>query len=252
MNDLVVFDQEKDQAVVRSIDVANNFNKRHDNVLKDIETLVEKDLLKFQEMFYKDSYTDFYGREQKCYLMNRDGFSLLVMGFTGNKALEWKLKYIQGFNNLEKALNSPARIMARALQMAHRELEGLQAYKAIANQRLNELEPKADYYDAILNSDGLLTITEIAKDYGMSGKTMNKKLMALKVQYKSHGTWLLYQEYAKRGYTKSKTQEFRRSDGRTDSRLHTYWTQKGRLFLYELLKKNGIVPLSEEGGLIKQ
>lgn len=247
MNELILFDKNTDQPVVTSVDVAVNFSKRHDHVLRDIETLIERDSLNIGEMFFKDRYTDSYGREQKCYLMNRDGFSLLVMGFTGADALEWKLKYIQGFNTMEKALNSPEKIMARALQVAHSELEGLKAYQAIANQRLNELEPKADYYDAILNSDGLFTITEIAKDYGMSGKAMNNKLKALNVQYKSRGTWLLCQRYARKGYTKSKTQAFTRNDGRTDSRLHTYWTQKGRLFLYELLKANGIVPLLEEG-----
>lgn len=128
MNELILFDKNTDQPVVTSVDVAVNFSKRHDHVLRDIETLIERDSLNIGEMFFKDHYTDSYGREQKCYLMNRDGFSLLVMGFTGADALEWKLKYIQGFNTMEKALNSPEKIMARALQVAHSELEGLKAY----------------------------------------------------------------------------------------------------------------------------
>lgn len=93
----------EEKLVVSSRDVAKHFDKRHDNVLRDIETQY-KHLLHFGEMFCETVYKDSYGREQKQYLMNRDGFSLLVMGFTGEKALEWKIKYIQAFNEMEKEL----------------------------------------------------------------------------------------------------------------------------------------------------
>lgn len=86
-----------DKFLVSSKTVSNDFKKRHDNVLRDIEN-IKKDVLNFEEMFIEEKVSDSYGRPQKAYLMNRDGFSLLAMGFTGKEAMEWKVKYIQAFN----------------------------------------------------------------------------------------------------------------------------------------------------------
>lgn len=91
------------QAVTTSLQVAKNFEKRHDNVLRDIENL-HKDVLNFEEMFIESTELDSYGRDRRIYYMNRDGFSLLAMGFTGKKALQFKLKYIDAFNQMEKQL----------------------------------------------------------------------------------------------------------------------------------------------------
>lgn len=92
-----------DQIVVSSRQIAENFEKRHDHVIRDIESM-KKDVPNFGEVFYESTAPDSYGRDQKIYLMNRDGFSLLAMGFTGQKALQWKLKYIQAFNEMEQKL----------------------------------------------------------------------------------------------------------------------------------------------------
>lgn len=92
-----------DEVVVSSKEIAENFKKRHDNVIKDIEKY-KKDVLNFEEMFFQTTMPDKYGREQKAYLVNRDGFTLLVMGFTGKEALEWKLKYITAFNENERKI----------------------------------------------------------------------------------------------------------------------------------------------------
>ena len=101
---------------------------------------------------------------------------------------------------------------------------------------------KVTYYDEVLKSNSAMTITSIAKDYGMSGRQLNKILHDEKVQYKMGETWLLYQNYARNGYSKSET--ICLSNGSTT--LNTKWTQKSRLFIYELLKnKCGILPLIE-------
>lgn len=119
----------------------------------------------------------------------------------------------------------------------HLELESAQQ-----RQIINELQPKATYYDLCLQNKSLLPITKIAKDYGMSGTAMNNLLHELGVQYKMGETWLLYAKYADKGYTQSKTHVI---DSEKNA-FHTYWTQKGRLFIYELLKqKKGILPLIE-------
>lgn len=111
----------------------------------------------------------------------------------------------------------------------------------IKSQQIAELQPKGIYYDLVLQCKNLLSVGQIAKDYGKSPQWLNDKLHELKVQYKQGNVWLLYQKYADKGYTKSKTQPITRSTG-PDVVLHTYWTQKGRLFIYELLKSQGILP----------
>lgn len=113
-------------------------------------------------------------------------------------------------------------------------------------QIIGELKPKADYTDLILKNKGLVTITQIAKDYGMSGRRMNQLLHKLRVQYKQSGQWLLYREHQAKGYTHSETVEITRKDGTPDIKMNTKWTQKGRLFLYELLKENNFLPTIEK------
>ena len=156
--------------------------------------------------------------------------------------------YIQG-----QEILSEEELMARALEVARKTLErreqrlkDLEQTVSVQNQRIAELQPKADYTDKILQSKSLMTITQIAKDYGMSGKRMNEILNQFRVQYKQNGQWLLYSKYQSKGYTSSETISFRKDDGRTITKLDTKWTQKGRLFLYNLLKENDIIPTIEQ------
>lgn len=244
--ELVKYDNSLNQIVVSSKDVAESFEKRHDNVMRDINKF-QKDVLNFEEMFQESSYEDSYGRSQKYYLMNRDGFSLLAMGFTGQKALDWKLKYIEAFNALEKEYNSPEKIMARALRIADETINNLRIENKVQQQQIAELKPKATYYDLVLQCADLLSVTEIAKDYGMAAKGFNEKLRQNGIQYKQGGVWFLYAKYQDKGYTQTKTQNYNRPDGTQGSRTHTYWTQKGRLFLYEFLKGIEILPMIERG-----
>lgn len=102
---------ENDQMITDSRNVADVFDKQHKNVLRDIE-LLKKDVLNFEQMFFEGTMPDSYGRDQKVYFMNRDGFTLLAMGFTGSDAMQWKLKYIEAFNALEKAWNTPEQVFA--------------------------------------------------------------------------------------------------------------------------------------------
>nr|DAX65792.1 MAG TPA: antirepressor protein [Caudoviricetes sp.] len=151
----------------------------------------------------------------------------------------------QYFIQIEKDYNSPEKIMARALQIAEKELSNLRLENKVQEQQIAELKPKASYYDLVLQCKDLLSMTEIAKDYGMSAKGMNKLLHDLGVQYKQSGIWFLYSKYQSNGYTQTKTQNYSKPDGSQGVTTHTYWTQKGRLFLYELLKANGILPMIE-------
>lgn len=117
---------------------------------------------------------------------------------------------------------------------------------AIQNQQIVEMKPKVSYYDVILSSNNAIPMRTLAKDYGKSAQWMNTKLHDLGVQFKQGDTWLLYQKYAALGYTNTKTHSFTHNDGSQGARVHTYWTQKGRLFIYDLLKSHNILPLMEQ------
>lgn len=117
---------------------------------------------------------------------------------------------------------------------------------AVQEQQIAELKPKASYYDVVLNCADLLSTTKIAKDYGKSARWLNELLHELGIQFKQGDIWLLYQKYARNGYTNTKTQTFNGSDGKVHSKVHTYWTQKGRLFIYDVLKAESILPLIEQ------
>lgn len=132
-----------------------------------------------------------------------------------------------------------------ALKEEREKRKALELENAQQKQIIGELQPKANYVDIILNNKSLVTITQISKDYGMTGQKMNKMLSELGIQYKQSGQWLLYRKYHDKGYTHSQTIDIVRSDGRPDVVMETKWTQKGRLFLYELLKGVGIVPIIE-------
>ena len=246
MSELIKIDLvevKNDQLVTDSRKVAESFGKEHKNVIASIREILAADF-SATRFFYETTF-DNRGKEYPMYFMNRDGFSLLVMGFNGKNALAWKLKYIAAFNTMEERWNSPEQVMARALKMADNAIRSLTTKSKQQEQIINELKPKADYVDTILQNKGLVTITQIAKDYGMSGREMNAKLHDLKIQYKQSGQWLLYSNYQTFGYTHSETIDIIRSDGRPDVTMETKWTQKGRLFLYDLLKDNGIVPVIE-------
>lgn len=161
-------------------------------------------------------------------------------------------KYRQYFIELEEKWNSPESIMSRALQLAKIQLEKVKSQNIfleneISEQKrqISELQPKAHYYDAVLNCNDLVSISTIAKDYGWSASKMNQYLHEKGVQFKQGNIWLLYQKYAESGYTKTKTREYSIPMG-SIHKIHTYWTQKGRRFIYELLKNNGIYPQSEQ------
>lgn len=181
------------------------------------------------------------GRPKQNHQLTIEMAKELCMLSRTEKGKEARLYFI----NLEKQWNSPEMVMARALKVANLTLQQKDRELEIKNQLIGELKPKADYTDRILQNPGLVNINQIAKDYGMSAKTMNKLLKERRVQYKQGNQWLLYKKYQDKGYTSSETINIKRKDGSPDIVMNTKWTQKGRLFIYELLKKDGIRPVIE-------
>ena len=157
------------------------------------------------------------------------------------------------FLELERRWNSPEAVMARALQFANNQLALVTEQKnrllettAVQAQQIAEMKPKASYYDVVLACKDLLAITKIAKDYGWSAKKMNEWLREKHVQFRQGDIWLLYQKYAERGYTSTKTHVHPGRDGEPHTTVHTYWTQAGRLFIYQLMKADGHLPIMEQ------
>lgn len=153
-----------------------------------------------------------------------------------------------GLYAVDELINNPD-LAIKAFTALKEEKEKNKALELANKQKdqiIGKLKPKANYTDLILKNLGLVTITQIAQDYGMSGQKMNEVLHDLKVQYKQSGQWLVYSQYKGKGYTGSETVNITHNDGRADVKMNTKWTQKGRLFLYDLLKENGILPIIEQ------
>lgn len=114
---------------------------------------------------------------------------------------------------------------------------------AIALQAIPRRIRITPYYDSILSAPNAVSVTTIAKDYGMSAKVLNEFLHQLGIQYKRGGTWMLYQKYADKGYTRTETVYLPQSNR---AQINMKWTQKGRMFIYEQMKKVGMLPVCEK------
>jgi Rha family phage regulatory protein len=258
----LVFVGHDGQAVTNSVKVAEKFGKEHKHVLESIRKLMTAENSAVLQMFEESTYINEQNKTQPMYLMNRDGFTLLAMGFTGTKAMEFKIDYINAFNKMESKIKKSIAVLPDFTDPAEAAIAWAKEYKekkvlAIENKKLEEeniqlaaenqeLKHDKNYLDLIMRSKALLTISQIAQDYGMSGKALNKKLAEMGIQYSINGQWILYAKYKDCGYVSSRSIDITRTDGRQDVVLHTEWTQAGRKFLYEELKKQGIIPMLEK------
>ena len=148
---------------------------------------------------------------------------------------------------LERAIAEPDFLIQSATTLKEEKAKRLEAEQQCEAQKqiIGEMEKKVSYLDLILSSTSTMTITQIAQDYGMSGQRMNKLLHGLRIQYKVGEQWILYAEYKDKCYVSSETIHFTTNEGVPCTTLNTKWTQKGRLFLYDILKKEGILPKME-------
>lgn len=144
------------------------------------------------------------------------------------------------FIQVEREWNSPEKVMGRALKIANMVINEQKVLIAAQEQQISEFKPIRDYVDEILSSTSALTITQIAADYDITARALNKILEEEKIQRSVGGQWILYKNQMGKGYTKSETFTFTRSDGRLDSKITTKWTQKGRLMIHEIMKSRGI------------
>lgn len=233
MNELVTV--ENNEVVVSSRQVAEHFGKQHKDVLESIRNILaaENSATRF---FTESSYLN-RGKQYVCYLMNRDGFSILVMGFTGKEALEWKIKYINAFNEMEKQLankntlalpdfNNPA----EAARAWANEYEAKQ--KALAENAI--MKPKADFYDTVVSTESLLSMGDTAKLINKKGVGRNNLYKILKARKILMADNIPYQQYIERGYFKVVESYYMAGDNKVITKT-TYVKQKGVDYIRKLL-----------------
>lgn len=216
-----------------SRDVAENFGKEHKNVLQTIQNLVAENSA-VKSMFIEFNYES-RGKEYPCYLMTRDGFTLLGMGFTGPYALHWKLKYIEAFNKMEKALalTLPS-TFSEALRLAADQAEKLEEQK----RHIAVLEPKAEFFDAVAGSRDAISIGDAAKVLDM-GVGQNRLFDVLRREQILQDNNIPYQTYIDRGYFRVVEQKFV-AKGETRISIKTLVSQRGLDYIRKMLQKRAV------------
>lgn len=262
MNDLMIFKNEE-FGEIRAIEIENEPYF----VAKDIcEILGLSNPTMAINRLDKDEHTKLnLGRQGETNIVNEYGLYNLILASRKKEAKEFKRwithevlpsirktgGYIAGEENMtedELVLKAMTVLNAKVENLKQKNKQ-LQEDNEKQNQLIGELKPKADYTDKILKSKGTIKVNVIANDYGFTAVAFNKKLRELGIQYKEGKDWLLYRKYRGKGYTHTKTFSFIRSNGTPDTETNMEWTQKGRLFLYNKLKENGILPMIEQESL---
>ena len=148
---------------------------------------------------------------------------------------------------IEKLISDPDTIiqLATALKEEQEKRKALEAENEVQRQAIADFQPIKQYVDTILSSDRTLTTTQIAADYDLSARALNRILREEGIQRCVNGQWILYKQYMGKGYTKSVTFNFLHSDGRPDAKPNTQWTQKGRLMIHEILTRRGILAVMD-------
>ena len=245
------------QQTMSSLEIARLTGKPHNDVLKAIRAMepawVKVNGGNFSRVEYKDAKGEmrpaFELTKTECLYVatkfNDEARAKLVIRWEElEKKARANMLQLPDFTNPAEAARAWAQEYEQktTLMIENKRLEEENIQLAVENQ---ELKNDKNYLDLIMRSKALLTISQIAQDYGMSGKALNKKLADMGIQYSINGQWILYARYKDCGYVSSRSIDITRSDGRPDVVLHTEWTQAGRKFLYEELKKQGIIPMLE-------
>ena len=259
MNDVIQFGDSHKIQGMSSVEIAEVTGKMHKHVLRDIRNLLEQGVSEtnFGLSSYDQQQPNGGVKKVTMYELTPKGCLILASGYDPvlrekivNKLEEYQQKeraemlQLPDFTNPAEAARAWAQEYEQktVLALENKRLEEENVQLAAENQ---ELKNDRNYLDLIMRSRALLTISQIAQDYGMSGKALNKKLADMGIQYSINGQWILYAKYKDCGYVSSRSIDITRADGRPDVVLHTEWTQAGRKFLYEELKKEGILPMLE-------
>ena len=262
MNDLIQFGETHKVQGMTSLQIAEVTGKNHAHVMRDIRNLLEQGVN--ESNFGLVDYKDKKGEMRPMYELTPKGCLILASGY--DPVLREKIvDKLEEYQQAERAnmialpnFTDPAEAaMAWAKEYREKKVLAIENKSLqIENARLEndniqlaaevqELKKDKNYLDIIMRSKGMMTVSQIAQDYGMSAKAMNKQLADMGIQYICNGQWILYARYKDCGYVSSRCIDITRANGMPDVVLHTEWTQAGRKFLYEELKKQGIIPMLE-------
>lgn len=241
--------------VADSREVAEMTGVRHANLMRSISSyiqILENAKLSSQDFFIPSTYKiEGNNKTYDCFDLTRKGCDMVANKMTGEKGVLFTAMYVTKFEEMEKYLfkqETPSYMIINPVERAKKWIEEEETRQQLATKamllekQVSEITPKLTYLDRILSSKGTVTATQIAKDYDLTGQALNKILHEEKIQYKQNGQWLLYAKYMNKGYTRSETIDITRSNGEQDVTVNTRWTQKGRLFIHEILAKRGIIP----------
>lgn len=265
-NDLIQFGKSHKVQGMTSLQIADVTGKNHAHVMRDIRNLLDKGVSEsnFGLSSYKQKQPNGGTKDVAMYELTPKGCLILASGYDPvlrekivDKLEEYQMKdrgnmiQLPNFEDPAEAAIAWAKeyrekkvlaIENQSLQIENKRLESDNVQLAAENQ---ELKNDKNYLDIIMRSRKMMTVSQIAQDYGMSGKALNHMLAEMGIQYKMNGQWILYARYKDCGYVSSRSIEITRSNGMPDIVLHTEWTQAGRRFLYEELKKRDIIPMLE-------
>ena len=250
----------KNQRVVTSYDIANlherNIKRVNEQFKNNRDKLIENEdyfIVKRDKISKSiiSTLEKLPPNMKELVLFTESGYLMLVKTF--NDDLSWKIQrmLIKSYFRVKELQQNEFKVpktFKEALLLAVEQQEEIERLELENKEKQEQLEiqaPKVSYYDIVLNSPNLVTVTQIAKDYGKSGKWLNKLLNELKIQYKQSNQWLLYSKYQGKGYTQSVTYADEDSEF---TKLNTKWTQKGRMFIYDKLKELNILPVVEREG----
>lgn len=252
-NPIKAFNFEGEQ-VIDSRDVAKMVGKLHRHLMRDIKHYIkvmeDSPILDSPKFFIESTYISEQNKKLPCYLLTKQGCEMVANKLTGDKGIIFTAQYVSLFNQYEQEHQKLAQpqfeipqTLGEALQLA-----------ADQQKLIEKNQPKVDYYDEQMRNPGLMTMTEIAKDFGMSAVTLNKILAEKKVQFRQGKHWVIAQKYAGKGYAAYEPYAYKKQTSKgMEKGVHNNlkWTQKGRKFIYDLLAEDDIHPIIENMSLLE-
>ena len=258
-NEVIRFSESQQVKGMTSLQISEVTGKMHKHVLRDIRNLLEQGVSEtnFGLSSYKQEQPNGGTKDVVMYELTPKGCLILASGYNPvlrekivDKLEEYQQKERTTMTTLPDFTNPAEAARAWAEQFEQKQIEAKRADEAeqqvlALTSEIEQMQPKVSYYDNILANKSTVLITQIAQDYGMSAKALNRTLNELGVQHKVNDQWILYAKFLGQGYVQSKPVTITHNNGRQSVKYNTEWTQKGRLFLYDELKKHSILPLIE-------
>lgn len=250
MTDLII-----KKETMTSLEIAEVTGRNHKDVMRSIREMEEAWVKVNGRKFALVEYKDAKGEMRPCYSLNKTECLYIATKFNDEARAKLVLRW-EELETKERNQYQVPQSFAEALMLAakqqeqieeqQRQLEANSKEIVELNGAIAEMEPKVTYVDMILASKETVTTTQIAQDYGQSAKAFNVLLRNFGVQHKVGGQWVLYAKHLPFGYVQSDTFPIVHKNGTNGTVMHTKWTQKGRLFLYEELKRHNVMPLIEQ------